>query len=80
MKSHRGTEMRGTPMVHCRLQLRTVKGSFFAAGEGWGIEPTFKVALDRLERRLMRSKELLEYNPRFAKDYLRKVGMSEEEE
>ena len=59
MKSHRGTSMRGTPMVHCRLQFRTARGSFYAASEGWGIEPTFKVALDRLERRLLRSKELL---------------------
>ncbi|HSV50106.1 MAG TPA: CBS domain-containing protein, partial [Candidatus Acidoferrales bacterium] len=80
IKSHRGTEMRGTPMVHCRLQFRTARGSFYAAGEGWGIEPTFKVALDRLERRLLRSKELLAYNPRFAKDYLRKMGIPEEEE
>jgi CBS domain-containing protein len=80
MKSHRGTNMRGTPMVHCRLQFRTSRGSFFAAGEGWGIEPTFKVALDRLERRLLRSKELLAYNPRFARDYLRKMGLPEEEE
>ena len=79
MKSHRGTNMRGTPMIHCRLQFRTNKGSFFAASEGWGVEPTFKVALDRLERRLMRSKELLAYNPRYAKDYLRKVGLPEEE-
>ena len=80
MKSHRGTNMRGTPMVHCRLQFRTTRGSFFAASEGWGIEPTFKVALDRLERRLLRSKELLAYNPRFARDYLRKMGMPQEEE
>jgi len=80
IKSHRGTSMRGTPMVHCRLQFRTTKGSFFAAGEGWGVEPTFKVALDRLERRLLRSKELLAYNPRFARDYLRKIGLPSEEE
>jgi hypothetical protein len=80
IKSHRGTNMRGTPMVHCRLQFRTTRGSFFAASEGWGIEPTFKVALDRLERRLLRSKELLAYNPRFAKDYLRKMGWPQEEE
>jgi CBS domain-containing protein len=80
MKSHRGTSMRGTPMIHCRLQFRTTRGSFFAASEGWGIEPTFKVALDRLERRLLRSKELLAYNPRFARDYLRKMGMPQEEE
>jgi CBS domain-containing protein len=80
LKSHRGTELRGTPMVHCRLQFRTTRGNYFAASEGWGVEPTFKIALDRLERRLLRSKELLAYNPRFAKDYLRKIGLPEEEE
>jgi CBS domain-containing protein len=78
IKSHRGTNMRGTPMIHCRLQFRTTKGSFFASSEGWGVEPTFKVALDRLDRRLLRSKELLAYNPRFAKDYLREMGLSPE--
>ncbi len=70
----------GNPMVHCRLQFRTTRGNFFAASEGWGIEPTFKVALDRLERRLLRSKELLAYNPRYAKDYLRKIGLPMDEE
>jgi CBS domain-containing protein len=80
MKSHGNTSMRGTPMIHCRLQFRTVKGTFFAASEGWGVEPTFRVALDRMERRLLRSKELLAYNPRYARDYLRKIGLPSEEE
>jgi CBS domain-containing protein len=79
MKSHRNTSMRGTPLVHCRLQFRTVRGTFISASEGWGVEPTFKVALDRLDRRLLRSKELLAYNPKFAKDYLRKIGLPQEE-
>jgi CBS domain-containing protein len=79
MKSHGDTTMRGTPMIHCRLQFRTVRGTFYSASEGWGVEPTFRVALDRLERRLMRSKELLAYNPRFARDYMRKMGMPQEE-
>ncbi len=79
MKSHRNTNLRGTPMVHCRLQFRTVKGTFFSASEGWGVEPTFRVALDRLDRRLLRSKELLSYNPRYAKDYLRKIGLPQED-
>ena len=79
MKAHGSTTMRGTPMIHCRLQFRTVRGTFFSASEGWGIEPTFKVALDRLERRLLRSKELLAYNPKYAKDYLRKMGLPLEE-
>jgi CBS domain-containing protein len=80
MKSHGDTKMRETPMIHCRLQFRTTRGTFFAASEGWGIEPTFRVALDRLERRLLRSKELLAYNPRFARDYMRKMGLPSEEE
>ncbi len=80
MKSHGDTTMRGTPMIHCRLQFRTTRGTFFAASEGWGIEPTFRVALDRLERRLLRSKELLAYNPRYARDYMRKMGLPSEEE
>jgi len=80
MKSHGDNGVRDTPLVHCRLQFRTVRGTFFAASEGWGLEPTFRVALDRLERRLLRSKELLAYNPKYAKDYLRKIGLPSEEE
>jgi CBS domain-containing protein len=79
MKSQGNTSLRGTPLVHCRLQFRTAKGTFFAASEGWGVEPTFRVALDRLERRLLRSKELLAYNPKYAKDYMRKIGLPQEE-
>jgi hypothetical protein len=79
MKSHGNTSLRGTPMIHCRLQFRTVRGTFFSASEGWGVEPTFRVALDRLDRRLLRSKELLAYNPRYARDYLRKIGLPQEE-
>jgi CBS domain-containing protein len=79
MKSHHNTAVRETPLVHCRLQLRTVRGTFISSSEGWGVEPAFKVALDRLERRLLRSKELLSYNPRYAKDYLRKIGLPQEE-
>jgi len=79
MKSHGDTSHRGTPLVHCRLQFRTVRGTFFSASEGWGVEPTFRMALVRLERRLLRSKELLAYNPKYAKDYLRKIGLPQEE-
>ena len=80
MKSHGDNGVRDTPLVHCRLQFRTVRGTFFSASEGWGVEPTFRVALVRLERRLLRSKELLAYNPKYAKDYLRKIGLPSEEE
>jgi len=50
MKSH-GSNFKGDQLVHCRLQLRTVKGSFFSSGEGWGVEQTFHLALDRLSAR-----------------------------
>jgi predicted transcriptional regulator len=77
MKTH-GTNHKGVPLLHCRLQLRTVKGSFFSSSEGFGVESTFRVALDRLDKRLLRSKEL-SYNPKYARDFLRKVGMPQEE-
>jgi len=77
IKTH-GASHKGIPLIHCRLQLKTVKGSFFSSGEGWGVESTFRVALDRLDRRLLRSKEL-SYNPRYARAYLRKMGIPEEE-
>ena len=78
MKSHGNTNTHGTPLIHCRLQFRTVRGTFISSSEGWGVEPTFRVALDRLDRRLLRSKELLAYNPRFARDYIRKIGLPQE--
>jgi CBS domain-containing protein len=77
LKTH-GTNHKGVPLLHCRLQLRTVRGSFFSSSEGFGVEPTFRVALDRLDKRLLRSKEL-SYNPKYARDFLRKVGMPQEE-
>jgi len=77
IKTH-GTNYKGVPLIHCRLQLRTVRGSFFSSGEGWGVEPTFRVALDRLDKRILRSKEL-EHDPTYARDYLRKVGFPQEE-
>jgi CBS domain-containing protein len=75
IKTH-GTNNRGVPLIHCRLQLRTAKGSFFSSGEGFGVEPTFRVALDRLDKRLLRSKELAS-NPKYAQDYFRKIGIQE---
>jgi CBS domain-containing protein len=78
IKTHGTSNKRETPFVHCRLQFRTAKGTFVSSGESWGIEATFRTALDRMDRRLLRSKELA-YNPRYAKDYLRKMGLPTEE-
>lgn len=71
LKTH-GTNFKGDPLVHCRLHLRTVKGSFFSSSEGWGVEQTFRLALDRLEKQILRSKEF-EYDRKFARTYLRMI-------
>jgi len=71
MKTH-GTNYKGDQLVHCRLQLRTRKGSFFSSGEGFGVEQTFRTALDRLEKQILRSQEF-EYDPEFARMYLRRI-------
>lgn len=71
MKTH-GTNYKGDQLTHCRLQLRTRKGSFFSSSEGWGVEQTFRMALDRLDSQILRSKEL-EHEPEFAKTYLRRI-------
>ena len=76
LKTH-GTNHKGIPLMHCRLQLRTGKGQFYSSGEGWGVEPTFRVALDRLDKRILRSKEL-NHDPTYARDYLRKIGFPSE--
>jgi len=77
LKTH-GQSQKSTPLIHCRLQLKTVKGAFFSSGEGYGVESTFRLALDRLDRRLLRSKQL-GHNPRFARDYLQRINFPIEE-
>ncbi|MDH5635032.1 MAG: CBS domain-containing protein, partial [Candidatus Bathyarchaeota archaeon] len=71
MKGH-GSNFKGDQLVHCRLQLRTAKGSFYSSGEGWGVEQTFRTALDRLNKQILRSKEV-EHEPQFARMFLREI-------
>src|SRR3989304_2309422 len=77
IKTH-GTNHKGLPLIHCRLQLRTGKGAFYSSSEGWGVDTMFRVALDRLDKRILRSKEV-EDDPRYARDYLRKIGFPQGE-
>ena len=78
MKTH-GTNFKGEQLIHCRLQFRTRKGSFFSSGEGYGVEATFHIALVRLERQLLRSQEL-SHEPEYAKKYLRRIEFPSPEE
>ena len=70
MKTH-GTNFKGDQLIHCRLQFRTKKGAFFSSGEGYGVEQTFGVALDRLEGQIVKSTELAN-DHEFLKGYLRR--------
>jgi len=71
MKTH-GTNYKGQQLIHCRLQFRTRRGSFFSSSEGYGVEATFRTALGRLERQILRSQELA-HEPEYAKKYLRRI-------
>ena len=71
MKTH-GKNYKGQGLIHCRLQFRTRRGSFFSSSEGYGVEATFHTALVRLERQLLRSQELA-HEPEYAKKYLRRI-------
>jgi len=70
MKTH-GTNFKGDQLIHCRLQFRTRKGAFFSSGEGYGVEQTFKIALDRLEGQIVKSTELAN-DHEFLTGYLRR--------
>jgi CBS domain-containing protein len=71
MKTH-GTNYRGDQLVHCRLQLRTANDLFFSSSEGFGVEQTFRVALDRLDRQVPSSKKV-NYDREYARKYLRRI-------
>ena len=71
-KTH-GTNHSTCQLVHSRLQLRTVKHSLFSSSDGYGIEPTFRMALDRLEREALKS--TVQCPPEFSKKYMRQVSL-----
>ncbi len=68
-----GSAFKGHQLVHCRFQLRTAKGLFCSSSEAWGMVDAFLLALERLERRVLQSKEMeldSEYVRRHIEDYL----------
>ena len=50
---------KGLPLVYVRLRLTSDKGVFFAAGEAWGAEYALHATLKKLEREILKEKELL---------------------
>ncbi|NGM69039.1 CBS domain-containing protein [Natronolimnobius sp. AArcel1] len=54
-KEHK-EKLRGTPLIHCQIRLRTNKDQVAGTGEGYGAENAFRVALDKLERNVLEMK------------------------
>ncbi|MDI3498046.1 CBS domain-containing protein [Archaeoglobus sp.] len=59
IKRHK-EHFRNLPLIHVRLKLASEKGNFMVSGESWGVEYAIHVALKKLEREILKEKELLE--------------------
>jgi CBS domain-containing protein len=59
IKRHKET-FRGLPLIHVRLKLSSERGNFMVSGESWGVEYALHVALKKLEREVLKEKELLQ--------------------
>ena len=58
IKEHK-ERFRTLPLIHVRIKLSTDKGTYFASGEGWGVEFAIHATLKKLEREILKEKELL---------------------
>lgn len=56
-KQHRET-FRGTPLVLCRVRIKTDKHYYNAKSEGWGADGAFHMAMSTIERQVMNDKEM----------------------
>lgn len=58
IKRHKET-FRGLPLIHVRIKLSSRRGNFMVSGESWGVEYALHVALKKLEREVLKEKEIL---------------------
>ncbi|PSP83335.1 CBS domain-containing protein [Halobacteriales archaeon QS_1_68_17] len=66
-------KLRGTPLIQCQIRLRTNEGQVAGSGEGYGAEPAFNVALDKLQRNVLEIKHLRS-DEEYRGQLLRKLG------
>jgi CBS domain-containing protein len=50
---------REIPLIHVRMRLRSDHGDFFVTGESWGVEFAVHATLNKLERQVIKDKELI---------------------
>ena len=60
-KQHKET-FRGTPLILCRVRLKSDHRFYNAKGEGWGADGAFHIAMSTLERQVLNDKEIFEDN------------------
>ncbi|RLI78304.1 histidine kinase [Archaeoglobales archaeon] len=58
IKKHKES-FRGLPLIHVRIKLSCERGVFFVTGESWGVEFALHATLKKLEREVLKEKELL---------------------
>jgi len=66
-------KLRGTPLIQCKIRLRTDHGQVAGSGEGYGADHAFHVALDKLERNVLELKGL-NHDEEYKGQLLRKLG------
>ena len=66
-------KLRGTPLLHCQIRLRTDRGQIAGSGEGYGAEHAFNIARDKLERNVLGMKGI-ESDQKYEGQLLRKLG------
>ncbi len=66
-------KLRGTPLVLCKIRLRTNRGQIAGSGEGYGAKSAFHVALDTLERNVLEVKGV-HSDEEYRGQLLRKMG------
>ena len=71
IKRHKES-FRGLPLIHVRIKLTSEKGVFFVTGESWGVEFALHATLKKLEREVLKEKELL-LDKRMAKKFYEEV-------
>ena len=58
IKQHK-ERFRSLPLIHVRIKLTSDRGTYFATGEGWGVEFAVHATLKKLEREILKEKEML---------------------
>ncbi len=58
IKQHK-ERFRSLPLIHVRIKLSSDRGTYFATGEGWGVEFAVHATLKKLEREILKEKEML---------------------